>query len=100
MRYFRRTWDETRGDEYEQWGTCTYFFEVGPDLWVTRQLQVYANGVALAYDARVAHDEYDGLADRALDLEADGYLPFEIDEERFRTAWNEAKPINRIGDST
>jgi hypothetical protein len=64
MRYFRRPWDEPRGDAYDHRGPSTYFLEVGPDLWVTRQLEVYANGVAVAYDERVVHDEYGGLADQ------------------------------------
>lgn len=48
MRYYRRRWNETRGDAFSSWGGATYYFEVGEDGWPTRQVEVYDAGPACA----------------------------------------------------
>jgi hypothetical protein len=30
-RYYKRRWDEVRGDEHNDWGPSTWYFEVGDD---------------------------------------------------------------------
>ncbi len=95
MRYFKRPWNETRGDENEDWGTSTWFFEVGPDFYITRQIEVYEGGQALKYDKGHLEDAYGGLGEGALDLGRDGFLPFEIDATEFERAWQTTKAINR-----
>jgi hypothetical protein len=72
MRYFKRPWDEPRGDEYDSLGTTTFYFEVGPDLYIWRQIEVYENGSVLKYDRSHLYDAYGQLAEHPVDLEQDG----------------------------
>ena len=48
-RWFKRRWEETRGDEFASWGAATYFFEVSDDGWPSRQIEVYDHGPTLRY---------------------------------------------------
>lgn len=93
MNYYRRPWDETRGDDYSDWGTSTWFFEIGEDGYPARQLELYENGKALAYDTAHADDEFGGLGDQPLDLQE--FAPFEITKAQFEQAWSTAQPVNR-----
>lgn len=95
MRCFKRDWDERRGDGLAGWGTSTWYFEVGDDRFVSRQLEVYANGRALKYDEGHPEDELGGLSESALDLEGDGFLPFEITRAEFEAAWASTEAVNR-----
>jgi hypothetical protein len=84
-RYFKREWDEPRGDELDHWGTSTWYFEVGDDGHATRQLEVYRSGNALAYDERHLEDAYGGLAEPRFDgAEWDA---FEISADDFAAVW-------------
>ena len=85
MRYFRRAWDESRGDEYDAWGTSTWYFEVGDDGYPLRQIEVYEHGVVLKYDRSLPDDVFGGLGNQALDL--DEFRAFEISAEVFDAAW-------------
>jgi len=49
MRYFRRRWNDSRGDGFDSWGATTYYFEVGKDGWPTRQVESYDTGPILRY---------------------------------------------------
>lgn len=95
MRYFKRPGLELRDDEYASWGTSTYFFEVGPDNFAERQIEVYQRGTVLTYDRAHLEDAFGGLSEAAFDLEADGFLPFEITVDEFESAWLSLKPANR-----
>lgn len=88
MKYFKRNWGETRGNELEHWGTSVWYFEVLDDGSVVRQVEVYTNGPALKYDEINIEDEYGCLADQPLDL--DDFAAFEIGEDEFEAAWNSA----------
>jgi hypothetical protein len=92
MRYFKRSWSETRGDEYDAWGTSVWYLEVDADLNVTRQLLVYANGITLKYDEDLPDDEYGGLSDQPVDPR--DYARFEIQADEFEAAWGRARPVN------
>jgi hypothetical protein len=85
VRYFRRRWDEDRGDEYASWGPATYYFEVDDDLYPTRQLEVYERGPSLRYSSERLNDAYGLLSDQRLDLE--DFASFEIDGATFEAAW-------------
>ena len=93
MPYFKRTWDEPRGDVHNDWGTSVWYFETAADLWPTRQMEVYANGTVLQYDTAHLNDEYGGLSEAA--LEAEDFAPFAITQTEFESAWNSHAPINR-----
>ena len=93
MRYFKRPWDEDRGDEYASWGTSLWYFEVDDQWEVIRQLEVYASGAVLAYDAAHLEDRYGMLAESA--LPADEMPAFEISKAEFELVWTSSKPINR-----
>lgn len=93
MRYFKRHWAEDRGDEYADWGTATYYFEVAPDGSPERQMEVYANGQVLQYDQQHVQDGFGKLADQPLPM--DEFAPFEIGGQEFEHAWTYWKPDNR-----
>ncbi len=95
MRYFRRPWDEPRGDAYDHWGTSTWYLEVGDDLFISRQIEVYADGTVLKYDEFHPADAYGGLGDQPIHVEADGFLPFEIGRAEFEQAWATTVAKNR-----
>jgi hypothetical protein len=89
-RYFRRRWDESRGDQFDSWGPAVYFFEVDEDLNPTRQIEVYEGGQRLRYGRDRVVDGYGMLSDQPLDL-AD-FAPFEIPSAEFDEAWS-AGPV-------
>jgi hypothetical protein len=92
MIYYKFVWGETRGDEYDKWGTTTYYFEVGDDLMTVRQLEVYENGNALFYDESHWHDKYGGLSDKPVENLGD---LIEISKDEFEQIWDSTPPTNR-----
>ncbi len=93
MRDCRRAWDESRGDEFNDWGTASYWFETANDGGVHRQIEVYASGVVLAYDEAHRTDRYGGLAEGPLDLV--DFAAYEVSAEEFEWAWRPASAFNR-----
>jgi hypothetical protein len=49
VRFYRRRWAETRGDEFNGWGHSVWFFEADDDGWSVRQVEVYDAGRILRY---------------------------------------------------
>ncbi len=92
-RYYKRFWDESRGDSHEDWGTSTWYFEVGDDRYASRQIEVYANGYVLKYDDELVFDDYGGLA--VPPFEEEEYAEFEISASHFERVWSSTKPHNR-----
>jgi len=93
MRYFKRPWDESRGDEFDDWGTAIYYFEVEADGSPVRHMEVYENGNSLLYDPNHEDDSYGMMADQPLDLEE--FAEFEIDEKEFKRMLKQLAPLNR-----
>ncbi|NVB81258.1 MAG: hypothetical protein HOV81_22875 [Kofleriaceae bacterium] len=93
-RFFKRAWEEPRGDQYDAWGTCVYYLQVDEQSYPERQLEVYSSGDVLAYDREHWSDEYGGLGDQPLD-EDDEWLACTSTAEEFEAAWASAKPRNR-----
>jgi hypothetical protein len=93
MHYFKREWHESRGDQYNDWGASTWYFETGEDMWPVRQIEVYVNGNVLHYDRHHAEDEFGGLSLAALD--ADDFESFVILQIEFEHVWDSLKPMNR-----
>lgn len=62
LRYFKRYWNEKRGDEHDQWGNSWWYFEVDPANWVVRQIEKYDRGPVLGYDSNHDIDQHGGLS--------------------------------------
>ena len=89
-KYYKRKWDETRGDKFDSWGTSTWFIEVGNDSYPTRQIELYENGNRLKYNSDKTFDDYGGLGDQPFDL--DEFGGFEIGENEFVLEWSKSNP--------
>ena len=61
-------WKDTRGDQYDNWGTCTYYFETEDDGFPVRHIEVYENGNVLRYSEQNLEDEFGTLANNKLYL--------------------------------
>ena len=86
MKYYKRRWDEDRGDEFAEWGSSDWYFEVVPDGTVIRQMEIYDNGTCLRYHADHIEDIYGGLAEKELDHSE--FARFAITHEEFESAWS------------
>ncbi|MGP3931334.1 hypothetical protein [Nonomuraea sp. KM88] len=93
VRYFRRPWDDDRGDRYAGWGTSVCYLAIDGAGTARQQVEVYANEVVLAYDEQHDDDEFGGLTYADLDLEE--FSPFEISRRDFFDALAGLKPMNR-----
>ncbi len=85
MRYFKRHWNETRGDQYESWGKSVWFLETDKTGEVLRQIEIYKNGKVLKYDRQNIEDKFGGLADQKLDLNE--FEQYSIEQEEFESKW-------------
>jgi hypothetical protein len=85
MNYYKRNWNETRGDQYDSWGKSIWYFETGNNGEVLRQIEAYENGKVLKYDNQNIEDEFGGLADQNLDLTE--FVEFSIEKEEFENKW-------------
>ncbi|HRG99214.1 MAG TPA: hypothetical protein PLR99_23350 [Polyangiaceae bacterium] len=92
-RYFKRFWDEPRGDAYDSCGTSWWYFELDSNGWPSRQLELYADGTLLRYDVGHAEDELGGLGDQPLDLAE--LAAFEIDAAEFEARWSAGDARNQ-----
>ena len=68
MKYFKRNWNETRGDQFDNWGKSIWLFETDNNGEVLRQIEVYENGKVLKYDNQNIEDKLGALTDQNLDL--------------------------------
>lgn len=85
MNYYKRNWNETRGDQYDSWGKSIWYFETGNNGEVLRQIEAYENGKVLKYDNQNIEDEFGGLADQNLNLTE--FVEFSIEKEEFENKW-------------
>ena len=88
LKYVKRHWNETRGDQHDVWGTSCWYFEVTEDGQVVRQVEQYESGALLHYDANHDVDAYGGLASEPLNLSEPAYL--EILDQEFEQVWESA----------
>ena len=49
MPYYRRTWDEHRGDAYDAWGDSEWRFDVDDQNYAVRQIEIYSTGPTKRY---------------------------------------------------
>lgn len=87
MKYFKRNWDETRRDEFEDWGTSIWYFETDKSGLPTKQIEVYQNGKVLKYNHAKLEDEFGRLGELELDLIE--FSKFEITAAEFEKVWSE-----------
>lgn len=87
-RFYRRHWDETRGDEFGDWGRSVWYFEVGDDGWPVRQVEMYDAGPILRYGAGHEDDCFGGLGQASLYDSDEGWSRFEIAGDEFERAWD------------
>jgi hypothetical protein len=90
-RYFRRRWDESRGDDHDSWGCADYLFETNEDLVPLRQIEVYDGGQRLLFDAEHSEDAHGRLAWTALSDWDDSPEPFEITRAEFELEWSRGR---------
>lgn len=86
--YYRRPWNESRGDQYSSWGRATYYFEVDDDGRPTRQIEIYDSGPTLRYGPGHEEDEFGLLAQGPL-APLDEWQPRTITEAEFEQAWHD-----------
>lgn len=89
-RYFRRLWEETRGDAFDSWGEAVYHFEVSDEGWPTRQIEDYETGPTLRYGPGREEDEYGHLGQTRLEKFED-WDSLTIAEDEFEQAWASAE---------
>jgi hypothetical protein len=87
-RFYRRRWDESRGDEFDGWGNSVWFIEAGDDGWPVRQVVVYDAGRILRYGPSHQEDRYGGLSEASLYDSGDEWSGFEITKAEFERVWN------------
>lgn len=87
-RYFRRHWDQSRGDQFDALGAATYYFEVGEDGWPFRQIEVYDSGPVLRYGPNRPEEEFGGLGKAQLD-DVEDWSSWATTEEMFDEAWSD-----------
>lgn len=86
MKYFKRKWNEARGDEFDHWGVSLFFIEIDDSGFPSRQIERYENGIVLKYSKNKIEDNYGGLGDQELDLKE--FKEFEISQSDFEKEWN------------
>jgi hypothetical protein len=79
--YYRKRWEEPRGDAHVEWGPSSWFFEVVGGQ-ATRQVERYDNGPTLRYDTEHDEGDYGHMTYAEFDIEE--WAPFEIDAETFQ----------------
>lgn len=85
MRYFKRYWDEPRGDAHDAWGCSWWFFEADPAGVVTRQVEVYDHGPSLRYSTAQPTGPFGILSDQPLDFGE--FAAYEVVASVFENAW-------------
>jgi hypothetical protein len=90
VKYRKCRWDEPRAEPYGAWGCSWWFFEFGPDGTLTRQVEVYDNGVRLRYGPDHLADKFGKRgAARLQDMEMPGAQV--LTAEEFETVWESVK---------
>ena len=87
MRYLKKKWEETTGNELtDDWGVSIFYFETDDSLNVLKQIQIFENGNILKYDELNNENEFGAMADQS--LEEEEFLDCEISKEEFYNIWN------------
>jgi hypothetical protein len=89
MKYMKYRWDEDRGDEYASWGCSWWYFEIGPDGYPVRHVEIYDSGMKLRYGPDQTEDQYGGLA-AGHESEMDHQWDEPLSAEEFEAVWQSA----------
>jgi hypothetical protein len=84
-RYFKRYWNEVRGDEFDHWGCSWWYFETDESGSVYRQIEVYDRGPTHRYSDWYPEDDYGGLS--KCDLDLGEFREYEIANAEFEQVW-------------
>ncbi len=93
VHYFKRYWNESRGDTNNAWGCSMWYFETDASGFVTRQVEVYDQGPTLKYHEGHLDDRFGGLSYQSLNL--DEFAQFEILKVEFDLCWNKSSDGDR-----
>ena len=85
--FYRRRWDECRGDEFDSWGFSLWYFETDDEGWPVRQVELYDVRRVLRYGPGYSQDRYGGLGQASLYDSDDRWSTFEITEAEFERVW-------------
>ena len=86
LRYYKRPWDETRGDRYDGWGRSVWLFETDEVGNVLRHVELYDGGQRLRYDENRRDDSCGCLSEKPLD--PSDFAAFEINATEFEPVWS------------
>lgn len=92
MLYYKRYWDESRGDDFDSWGESHWWLEVCPDGSVSKCFHIYQNDIVLLYTKAHDEDEFGMLPEGA--IEFDEFKEFKITKSLFESKLSEIEPIN------
>lgn len=84
--YFKRRWDESRGDARGGWGSSWWFFEVDADGYATRQIEIYDSGPTKRYSLESPEDADGFLSVDRVD-ELGDWSTWQIGADEFNRAW-------------
>jgi hypothetical protein len=88
--YLKCRWSEDRGDQHAGWGCSWWYFEFGPDGYITRQVEIYDSGVRLRYGPNHMVDMYGKLGEGRLQ-DMDMPETEVLTAEEFEAAWQSVK---------
>lgn len=91
-KYLKIKWPESRGDQYDDWGTSTWLVEIDESNNTTRHIEVYSNGNRLKYSSDHKEDKFGKLNDQVLDeneLGAEMLSKTEYEKEWNKEAFND-----------
>ena len=86
--FYRRRWDETRGDEFDDWGRSLWYFETDDDGRPVRQIEVYDAGRVLRYGPDHDEDRYGRLGQAGLTDSGEDWSSFAIPSSEFERVWH------------
>ena len=90
MTHLKCRWEDDLGDACDGWGGSWWYFEIRPDGYASRQVEVFDNGRRLRYGPDQLRDEFGFLTDQPVVC---GGMPpaTAITASEFEAAWLSAK---------